>query len=186
MPDREFTIFDFAYGTAAILEKLNVKKCSIIAHSFGARVAFILASQCNIKIEKMVLFGPAGIKPRFSFKRFAKQFAYKTAKKLSKLRLYPTRKLSLWGSEDYKKLSPAMKKTFINVVSCDLKIFLSLINAKTLVIIGKNDKETPVYMGKVICKKIKNSILKVVDNCGHFCFLEKTDLIKVAYNFIKC
>ena len=48
-----------------------------------------------------------------------------------------------------------------------------MIDTATLIINGKLDAETPLYMAKKLNKNIKNSTLKVFEECGHFCFLDK-------------
>ena len=90
------------------------KNVHIFAHSFGARVASLIASENGVQVEKMFFVGPAGIKPKFSFKKFFKVRLYKLLKLLSKIKLYSKQKLKKWGSGDYKVLSPVMKQTFQN------------------------------------------------------------------------
>ena len=50
---------------------------------------------------------------------------------------------------------------------------LEKINNQTLIINGKLDKDTPVYMAKRLKKGIKNSQLMVFEGAGHFCFIDK-------------
>jgi len=145
----------------------------------------MIASENEVKVEKMFLIGPAGIKPKFSFKTFCKIKFYKFLKVLSKLHLYPKEKLEKWGSSDYKILSPTMKKTFQNVIKVNLKNRLCKITAETFVVIGQNDSQTPVYMGEILQKKIKNCQFKMIKDAGHFCFLEKTEVGFLACCFFK-
>ena len=58
--------------------------------------------------------------------------------------------------------------------------------APTLIIFGEDDKETPVYMAKRFKKKIKYSELFIMENAGHFCFLDnKYIFIKTLKNFLE-
>lgn len=182
---KPLTLKDYKSAVVTSLKRLGYKKVDILAHSFGARVALMLASENEIEIGKMFLVGPAGIKPKFSLKTFIKIRFYKFLKFLSRLRLYPKAKLEKWGSDDYKNLSPEMKQTFKNVISVDLKDRLPKISAETFVVIGRNDCATPVYMGKILKKKIKNCRFEIVEDAGHFCFLEKTSVSFLAYCFFK-
>ena len=63
---------DYKDAVIKTLQKLGFLKISIVAHSVGARVAFKIASESDVEVNKMFLVGPAGIKPRFSFKTFFK------------------------------------------------------------------------------------------------------------------
>lgn len=176
---------DFEKAVVCELKKLGISKFGIVAHSFGARVAILLACDENVSVEKMFFVGPAGIKPKFSLKKFFKIKAFKFLKFLSKIGLYKKEKLMRWGSSDFKALSPPMRKTFINVISQNLKPMLKKIKCETFVCIGENDKETPIYMGRIMQKEIENCHFEIIKDAGHFCFLEKTDVIFLAYYFFK-
>lgn len=79
-----------------------------------------------------------------------------------------------------------MKKTFVNIISEDLSPLLKSITCPTLIIFGKDDKETPLYMAKKINKKIKDSALVVFENCGHFAYLEDYyRFVTIAKSFLK-
>lgn len=176
---------DFKNAVLEKLEMLGIKKCGIVAHSFGARVALLIASEKKDLVDKMFLIGPAGIKPKFSIRKFLKIKLFKLCKFLSKIGLYSKEKLDGWGSSDYRVLSPVMKKTFVNVIKQNLAQVLQKISCETMVVIGDKDRETPPYMGKIMSKKIRNCRLEIIKNAGHFCFLEKTEAIFLAYNFFK-
>ena len=80
--------------------------------------------------------------------------------------------ISKYGSSDYKLLSTNIKKVFNEIVNQDLKDYCPLICAKTKIIFGENDKDTPIYMAKTLHKLIKNSHLCILPNAGHFSFLD--------------
>ena len=162
-----------------LLDELKIKTCAIVAHSFGGRVAIKFASRYNERVEKIILVDSAGVKPRFSLKKFVRIKRYKLAKKLGlKARDY--------SSPDYKKLSPLMKKTFVNIISEDLSPLLKNITCPTLIIFGKEDKETPLYMAKKLNKKIHDSALIVFENCGHFAYLEDFyRFVAISKSFLK-
>jgi len=79
-----------------------------------------------------------------------------------------------------------MKKTFVNIISEDLSPLLKNIACPTLIIFGKDDKETPLYMAKKLNKKIKDSALIVFENCGHFAYLEDFyRFVAISKSFLK-
>lgn len=184
-PKVVFTLEDYVEIVLSILRKHNIKKVDIVAHSFGGRVAIFLARNTDI-VAKLVLTGSAGIKPKNTFKKFFGKLRYKFFKLLVRLRIFKKEVLLSFGSEDYKKLSPKMKKTFINIVTYNQKSMLKYIQVPTLLFWGKEDNETPMYMAKIMKKKIKDSCLLVYDGCGHFCYLEKfQEFSIIVRNFLE-
>ncbi len=163
-PKSPYTIFDYAQIVYEILQKENVKKLNIICHSFGARVAIVLLAKYDVCVEKLVITGGAGIKPKKKKKKIFRKIKYKIKKIFNKNYIA--------GSSDYKILSPVMKKTFSNIVSLDLSDYAKQIKSKTLLIYGNLDKETPIYIAKKLNKYIKNSKLIIYKNYGHFAYIE--------------
>ena len=162
----------------SLLHNLNIKNPSIFAHSFGGRVAILLSSIYNIKVDKLVLVDSAGMKPRNFFWIKFKVAKYKFLKKLGL-------KQKNKGSQDYKSLSPIMKKTFSCVVNQYLEKFCSQIKAETLIVFGDNDKTTPLYMARRLNKLIKNSGLVVLKNANHFSYIDNFDeFLIIVHKFI--
>ncbi|MBQ3213902.1 MAG: alpha/beta hydrolase [Clostridia bacterium] len=174
MPKEELTLADYAEIIKKLIKNLNAKRVDIVAHSFGGRVAIFLASQTN-NINKMLLTGCAGLKKR-SMLKFFKVQKYRCLKFLSKINIYSKQKLLKYGSEEYKKLNPIMKKTFINIVNFNQISQLKKINVPTLLIWGTLDKETPFYFTKIFKKHIKDCEVIKFKNCSHFAYLEKPNL----------
>ncbi len=149
-----------------ILQKEGIKINSIIVigHSFGGRVAIKLC-QTKLKINKLILLSSAGIKPKFSVVTKYKILKYKIYKRLK------IKKAENLGSKDYKELDDKLKYTFRNIINEDLSNICKTIQVETLIIFGKLDKDTPLYMGKKLNKYIKNSKLIVIKNGGHFNYI---------------
>lgn len=175
-PNHLEDIYEYALELYLKLNEINLNDFSIVAHSFGGRLALILASFFDIKINSLILIGCAGIKPRKNLKTSLKICTYKLTKQLYNLKLIRT-DLSKFGSEDFKNLSYEKRRFFIRVVNEDLKWLLKNIGQKTLIINGKNDTSTPVYMAKILHKNIENSTLLILHSTGHFCFFDYPFLI---------
>ncbi len=179
-PKAECTIFDEAENVVKLLSELKIFDCDIVAHSYGVRIALIIASYYPGLVNKMVLFGPAGLKTKKSlkvrlsilrFKRLSKKFAGDSAK----LAL-----LNKMGSEEYNILSPQMKHLFKSAVNTDLSRHAKIVKAKTLIICGEKDTATTPKMAKRLHKLIKNSTLKIIKGAWHYVFLDSIDAIKLA------
>ena len=171
-PKVPYDLYDYLNIVKIILEKNNIEKVSVVAHSFGCRVAILLSSKTNL-VDKMVFTGAAGIKPKNTLKKIFRKLRYNFYKKLVKWNLLKIDRLKTFESEDYKKLSPVMKNTFKNIVNIDLKNMLEYIDAEVVLFWGEKDTETPLYMAKIMKNKIKDSCLISYKDCGHFCYLEK-------------
>lgn len=173
-PKNVWTMSDYQTLTAEIIQELqNIKmfhSINIIGHSFGGRVAILLASN-NLPINKIVLIASAGLKAKRGLQYWLKICKYKILKKFS------PQKASKLGSEDYKKLSPVMKGTFTNIVNADLTSNCKKIDCQSLIIWGENDHETPLYMAKKLKKLIKNSQLVIIKNANHFVYLQQPEII---------
>ena len=172
LDERISDIYSYALELYLFLKQNNFEKITIIAHAFGGRLALILASLFDIKIENLILIGCAGIRPKRSLVYYAKVYKYKFLKKLKQIG-FKNIDLDKYGSSDYKDLSKEMKALFVNVVNQDLTWLLKYIANKTIIIFGEKDKQTPIYMAKNLHKKISDSELHILKNCGHFCFVEE-------------
>lgn len=166
-------IEDYTNLTLKFMDRLGIEKADMVAHSFGGRVAICIASDSPERAGKLVMTGAAGIKPRRSIKYYFKVYTYKIMKWFCKLLGLDAEKLaSKSGSEDYRKLSPAERATFSRVVNRDLTDKLGSIKAPTLLIWGDADTETPLYMAKIMEKKIPDCGLVLLKG-SHFAFAER-------------
>lgn len=164
-PDGIFSVYDYARITARFFIALGIEKPDVIAHSFGGRVAIILASENAV--NRVLLVDAAGVKPRFDFVRACRVTAYKFRKRFGL-------KTEKCGSSDYRALSGVMRGTFVKVVNEHLDKLLPLVTRPTLIVWGERDRDTPLYMAKRMEKRIRGSALIVMKGCGHFAFLDDT------------
>lgn len=171
-PNVKLDSYNYAMQLFLFLQAKGIKKLSIVAHSFGGRVAIILASLFDIEIEKLVLVDSAGLKPRRGLSYYYKVFKYKFCKFLVKRKIFNSKNLLKYGSDEYKKLDNFQKQAYVKIVNQNLKYLLNKIESKTLLVWGELDKSTPMYMAKSLNKNIKNSRLYIYKNSGHFCYLE--------------
>ena len=187
-PEEGWTVDDYCTFTAAFIEQTGISGCDIIAHSFGGRVALLLAATRPELIGKLLLTDAAGLLPKRSKGYYLKTNFFKTMKKLTYL--IPNsdelrKKLSRFGSADYKALSPEMRKTFVKIISLDLTDELPRVKAPTLLYWGAEDTETPLWMGKLMEEKIPDAGLVVQKGAGHFAYLEHNQaFLRIAKNFL--
>ncbi len=170
---------DYVSDVLRLLNQLDIKRYNIICHSFGARIALKLAT-FDKRIDKIIITGGAGLKPRRSISYYIKVYWYKILKKLFK-----NKDFSSFGSSDYKRLNDIEKLSFKRIINENLDSLLPKITNKVLLIYGKKDTETPIYMAKKFKKGIKNSTLELLDG-NHFCFVSNYEKFNnLAIKFLK-
>lgn len=162
----DWTIFTYANMVISLIQHLKIKRFNLIGHSFGGRVAIIISVLCKDEVNRLVLVDSAGLKPKRGLGYYGKVFAYKLKKKFGM-------DVSKLGSCDYLALTKPMRRIFSNVVNTHLDEFLPFISASTLVIFGKDDKTTPLYMARKLKRKIKNCKLVILEDAGHFCYIDR-------------
>lgn len=196
-PPEPWGVPEYAACVKEIIEQLHLGKCDIIAHSFGGRVALWLAANEPDLVNRMILTGCAGIKKEPTEAQKKKSAAFQRKKKLLQgLEKAPViggtaekmlEKLrQKYGSADYNALDPEMRKTFVKVISQDLRPLLPRIQASTLLVWGENDTETPLWMGQVMEKEIPDAGLVLFENDDHFAYLRQWPrFVAVARAFLK-
>ena len=185
-PPKPWGVPQYMEMTAEIIRRLDLAPCDIVAHSFGGRVAILLASTYPELVGRMVLTGAAGVKKPASGKKTAKQQVYKTLRGamnlMEKTHLFGSLPekgrealIQKFGSPDYRALTPEMRKTFNQVISLDLTDRLPLVKAPTLLFWGENDSETPLWMGKKMEELMPDAALVCEGGTGHFAYLERAE-----------
>lgn len=163
----------------------------LIGHSFGGRVAILLASRNAV--DKVVLVDAAGIKPKRSLKYYLKVYSFKAGKKFWQLMLGKEkaqekidRIRAKRGSSDYADASPMMRAILSKVVNEDLTDKLYLIKCPTLLIWGENDTATPLSDAKLMNKLIPDAGLVSFPRSGHYSFLDNPGQFRaVLSSFLK-
>ena len=168
IPKTAWNVDDYRDFVLALMEKLDIPRADIVAHSFGCRVAIDLAAHCPEKVGRMVLTGAAGLIPRRTLAYYVKVYTHKLGKKLGL-------KSKNVGSADYRALPETMKGTFVKVVNQDLRPLLPRVAAPTLLVFGDQDQETPVAFGRIMEKEMPHARLEIYPGLGHFAYLDRKE-----------
>ena len=110
--EEDYDTYESALDVYLELLSRGITNINIVAHSYGGRVAMILASAFEINVESVVLISSAGIN-LFDIKTKLKLLNYKLVKLCVKLHIFSSQVLSKFGSQDYKVLSNNMKKVLV-------------------------------------------------------------------------
>lgn len=178
IPDHDLTIYDYANWFKSFLKNYRISNPIIICHSFGGRIATILAGLYKEKINRIIMMDGAPIKIKKNIYEYFREKFYKILKKLGLI--LPKKYIRTWqeflirkfGSSDYKNLPIDLRNTFKNIIAEDLTGYLKYILCPTLLIWGENDRITPLKYGYKIKKKIKDCGIVVYPRATHFSYLE--------------
>ncbi len=175
-PESAWNLDDYLAWTVEFIDFLKLDKLIIIGHSFGGRVAIKLSAKYPEKVEKLILCGAAGIKPKLTVKQ---KLVLGTAKAgnfffSNRLLKNAARKIfyTFLSHKDYVKANPIMKEIMKKVLAEDLFPILSQINAETLLIWGEKDKMVPLKYGRIMEREIKDAKLKIISGAGHSVYKE--------------
>lgn len=186
-PREAWNVDAYADFFCKFMQALDIKKATLIGHSYGGRVIIKLAARDSIpfEIKNIVLIDSAGIMPKRSFSQKLKVRRYKILKKILNMKLvyalFPEL-IDDWrsrqGSADYRNASPMMRQCLVMAVNEDLTELLPRVKQETLLIWGDKDTATPVTDAKLMEERIPNAGLVVLKGAGHFSFLEQPVIFK--------
>jgi pimeloyl-ACP methyl ester carboxylesterase len=186
-PPEAWSIGDYADMVSAFVnDRFPGQPVDMLVHSFGARILLKLLSKPErpVTIDKMIITGGAGLKPKRSLKFHLKKLFVAILKAPIKL-LPPSKReaamdrlrgTSLWkslGSSDYRKLSGVMRETFVKSVTEFFDETLHDIPDDILLLWGTDDEATPLDQARRLEKGLKNGALVLIDNAGHYAFLDQ-------------
>lgn len=185
-PQRSWSIDDYADMVQSFIVKNSKDPADLLVHSFGGRIALKLcASEFGKQhVQKVLITGGAGMKPKRSLSFYFKKYTattFKTPflllpKETQKKALSWLRSTSVWkalGSSEYSELSGVMRETFVKSVTEYLEPCLPQIPHEVLLLWGRNDAATPLYQGKRMEEGIANAALVVIEDAGHYAFLDR-------------
>ena len=168
--------YQYAERIIQYMNENDIHSAKILGHSFGGRVCLQLASKFANRIEEVILMDSAGLKPIRSFKskiRIKRIRLIGWAIRFSKPLMSQKRheKYYAWfgnkyGSTDYKNAGN-LKHVFIKTVNEDQTESVKSIKKKCLILWGKDDTETPVYMANLLHSYIEKSKLIILGHKGH-------------------
>jgi UDP-N-acetylmuramoyl-tripeptide--D-alanyl-D-alanine ligase len=174
---------EYADSVRGLMEALGIERASIIGHSHGGRTAIVLAATYPRLVDRLVLVGSAGLRPKRGVGYYSRVYTYKAVRRLlQSMPLQgpigePLRRLfeSKLGSMDFRatdRQASTMRGTLIRVVNEDWRHLLPRIQASTLLIWGDQDDQTPLSDGQLMEKLIPDAGLVVFPGAGHYAYAD--------------
>ena len=177
----------------ALMIKADIKKIIIIGHSQGGLVGIDFASRYPELTDKIVLVSA-------SYKMPVNQDLIDLAEAGDEKSILLMMKWGYEGSKAFIGGNPVKKiinsaRDIREILAVDLNACnnykngenaIKKINSPTLCIFGDLDKMVPLEVGKKMAEKIKNSEVKVINDCGHMIIYEKAfEMRKSVIEFLK-
>ena len=176
-PAEVWGVEEYTQMLERFVAELHIEKPILLGHSFGGRVSILYGSRNEVR--KIVLVDAAGAKPRRPLKYYFKVYSYKLYKNFLYLTMGKERaeekleaRRRTAGSADYNALTGMMRRILVKVVNEYLETEMTRIKCPVQLIWGANDKDTKLREAKVMLKRIPNAHLDVIQDAGHYSFLD--------------
>lgn len=178
-PDYAYSVYDYVDLLEALFRELDIKKPSLVGHSFGGRLSIIYASKNEV--ERLVLFGSPCVRREC---KSIKQTILKSLKKIKILHPFEELAKKFIGSPDYKNAKGVMREVLVKTVNEDLSDCAKKITCPTLLIWGENDEAVPLNEAKELEGLLKDGALIVLPGT-HYCYLENLEHVgNILNNFL--
>lgn len=190
-PLETWSVADYMHFVIAFLDALDLGQVAVIGHSFGGRIALMLAAEHPDRVSKMVLANSAGLRTPPTVAQLLRGFAAKTVRAtLDTLGLSALRERlqanynQRYASEDYLNAG-ALRETFLQVIGQDLTEFAVRVQAPTVLIWGDQDTDTPLWQGQKLEQLIPDAGLIIFQGAGHFSYLDRLpDFVRITDHFL--
>ncbi len=181
-PPAPWRVDDYVDFVLKFIASFDIKKLSVVVHSFGGRVFFKMNARENLPftIDRAVLIDSAGILPKKTFWQKVSLRCYKLGRAFMSTKVmhffYPDAVEDMRrkrGSSDYNNATPLMRATLVKVVNEDLEPLMGLVKCPTLLIWGDLDTATPIEDARRMESLIADAGLVVCEGAGHFSYAEQ-------------
>lgn len=174
-PPKPWGVEEYKNFVISFIRRLEMGRVCLVGHSFGGRIAILLAAGEPQLVERLVLISAAGIKRKTSAQEKAVGFAASLGKRIMSLPLMyrlkrPVRDVfyKLIRRQDYYLAKGVMKETIKNVIVQDLREYLPQIKIKTLILWGDKDTITPLKDAYFMQKEIPDAALEIIKGGSHY------------------
>ncbi len=187
-PKEVFNSYNYVEIVLKFLDELNVKRAIFIGHSFGGKLSTIISAKHKDRVIKTVIIDASGLIPKRGIDYYFKVYTFKFLRKLYTLLPLGNKEERLksfykkFGSDDYQASQGIMRKILVTVVNENIKPLMKDIECETLLIWGDQDDATPLYMGEIFNKEIKNSGLVVLKGAGHYSYIDDYGTFSAVLN----
>lgn len=173
-----------------LLDHLGLKRVSVVGNSFGGGLALHLASRYPAMVDRLILMGSTGgafpltegldkvwgYTPTVeTMRQLIRIFAWNqdiATDELVELRYKASIRDSV--QERFAALFPAPRQRWIDALALPPEA-LARVRQPTLLVHGREDRVIPLEASETLAEHLPNARLEVIEGCGHWVQIEKTD-----------
>ena len=192
-PRIEYTLDFYCAVIETLLTRQNIKKVTLVGHSFGGHLAVYFSLHRAEKVNNLIIVDGAGIQ---EFTPGQKQFILTQydIRKLSNPNPHELRfglqmgfvkwedryektvqeRIALSKTPEYKDYAFAVNKCVMAMLDKNVKGELPSLKIPTLIVWGAKDALVPPSVAQEAHELIEESELAIIPECGHFPMIEKS------------
>lgn len=174
---------EYAAWTAELIRTLHIEGTDILCHSFGGRVAILLAAEHPELVGAHRVHRCSGRPSAARLKYYAKVYSYKFCKRMLKhpavcrflrgIGVDVQARVKGAGSSDYQQLSGVMRQVFVRVVNrISRRIFLRFRHLRYSSM-ARTIRIRRCAMARLWKRRSPDAGLVVLENAGHFSYLDQ-------------
>ena len=181
LPIRKVSVTGLVKHIEDFVEYKHYDKVHVLGNSLGGHVAILYALACPDKLASITLTGSSGLFENSLGSTFPKRGDYEFIKKKAENIFYDpkiaTKELvdEVFDIVNDRNKAIRIVVTAKSAVRHNLADKLHQIQIPTLLIWGKEDNVTPLFVGEKFNELIENSTLHIVEQCGHAPMMEKPE-----------
>jgi len=192
MPVRKLTVMGLVDYVDSFITYKGYDKVNIVGNSLGGHIAQLYTLRRPESVASLCLTGSSGLFENAMGNTFPKRGDYEYIKRKVEDVFYDNAIASKQYVDDLYEMVNNRSKAIRIVATAKSAIRhnvgdkLHAINCPTLLVWGREDQVTPLFVGERFQELIKNSILRIVDKCGHAPMMERPEEFNRHYsNFLQ-
>lgn len=197
-PGTRFTPDDLVDDLLAAMDAAGVRRAHLVGHSLGAGVALLTAARHPVRVDRLVLVGPAAHADPYLDAVFD-QWEALARSDLPDAALHLGLLLPAFGRQAFERLVPALvhdmarrpmaRDTILRYVACgralDLAHAARRVDAETLIVSGADDRLTGDGHAAVLLAAIPGARAARIADCGHTPQIERpVELARTIVDFL--
>jgi 3-oxoadipate enol-lactonase len=174
-PEEPITIRAFADDIAALLEGLGVEQAHFCGISLGGMIVLELFVCCPSLMKSLILADTTAFfpppQPLEDFLRLFDQMDLAGWARFMAPRLLRPQSLASLEGEMVQTMAATSRAVYrqglVAAFQADYRWMLPMVDIPTLILVGEEDRATPVVFARLLAGHIKDSVLQVVPEAAH-------------------
>ena len=187
MPLRKLSVMGLVDYLDRFIEHQGYSNVHVVGNSLGGHIAQLYVLRRPEKVQSMTLTGSSGLFENAMGSSFPKRGNYEYIKKKTEDVFYDPKIATkeyvddLYQTVNNRNKAIRIITTAKSAIRHNLGDKLHDILCPTLLVWGKQDSVTPLFVGEKFNELIPNSQLEIIDKCGHAPMMEKPDEFNKIY-----